>query len=290
MYKQMLVVVDGSIPSDYALTKAIYLANRYDAALLIGHVVDTRGLPGTSGFYYQTLKDEIQTEAEELLETSRKKAESLGLNDVQTVIRSGNPRAKIPKALVSDYDVDLLIVGGSGKNGGERMLIGSVAEASMRRAPCDVLTVKTETDANLYQNILLAVDGSAQAEHALTKAIQFANSNASTLTNAHVIEEGNLMTDMAFHPQNYETEAQKNAEQMLQNYKQQAEEKGIKNVQNVTRIGNPRVDVPQALTVKHEIDLLITAATGRNAVEKIFTGSVAEASVHRAPCDVLTVK
>ncbi|SDI74323.1 universal stress protein [Natribacillus halophilus] len=287
MYKHILVVVDGSVPSEQSLTKATQLAKHDGASLLIAHVLDNRSAPVTS-FYNTTLHAELKKDAEELLENCREKAELQGIEDVQTVLRSGNPRSDIPKALASEFGVDLLIAGGSGLNSVERMIIGSVTEASMRRAPCDVLTVKTQN--NEYQNILVAVDGSTQSEQALAKAIQIANNNSATLTIAHVIERGNFTTDMAFYPQNYEATAQKNAEQMLQTYKEEAEEHGVENVQIVTRLGNPRVDIPRVLTAKHGIDLLVTAATGRNAVERIFTGSVAEASLHRAPCDVMTVK
>ncbi|QQK76705.1 universal stress protein [Salicibibacter cibarius] len=34
---------------------------------------------------------------------------------------------------------------------------------------------------------------------------------------------------------------------------------------------------------------MITAATGRGAAQRGFTGSVISTSVHHAPCDVLTV-
>ncbi|SDJ26665.1 universal stress protein [Natribacillus halophilus] len=290
MYKQILVAFDGSEPAEQALTKAIDLAKHYDASLLIGHVIDTRNFPQAASAYPQTLWSEMKEDAEQMLARCREKADASGLENVQTVIQSGNPRVEMPKKLTSDYSVDLLIVGESGRNTVERMVIGSVTEACMRRAPCDVLTVKNEMNATLHQDILVAVDGSAQSEQALEKAIQLARTHHSTLTITHVVEWGTFAKDIAFYQQSYEAEVRDKARQMLETYKLQAEDAGVQNVQTVLRAGNPRTEIPRVLPVEYDIDLLITAETGQNAVEKIFTGSVAEASVRRATCDVFTIK
>ena len=41
-----------------------------------------------------------------------------------------------------NYDVDLHVIGTHGRTGLQHMLIGSVAEKVVRKAPCQVLTVK----------------------------------------------------------------------------------------------------------------------------------------------------
>lgn len=290
MYKNILVAVDGSEPSDQALTKAIDLANHHNAALVINHVIDARSFPVMAGSHQQELWNQYNKTAEDLLEKSKRKAEASGLEQVQTVLRNGNPRFEIPEKITEEYNIDLLIVGESGRNAAERMIIGSITEACMRRSPCDVLTVKNETSATLYRNILVAVDGSEQSEQALAKAIKLAEVHEATLTIAHVSEWGTFAKDIAFYQQSYAAEVQKDAENMLKNYKEQAEAQGFKDVQTILRAGNPRLEIPRVLTVENNIDLLITAETGQHAVSRFFTGSVAESSVRRSPCDVITMK
>ena len=42
-----------------------------------------------------------------------------------------------------EIDADLIVLGTHGRTGVGRLLMGSVAEAVLRKAPCPVLTVKT---------------------------------------------------------------------------------------------------------------------------------------------------
>ena len=60
------------------------------------------------------------------------------------LFRSGSPKAIIPKKLANELGVDLIMCGTSGLNAVERFIVGSVSEAIVRHAPCDVLVVRTE--------------------------------------------------------------------------------------------------------------------------------------------------
>lgn len=65
-------------------------------------------------------------------------------NDQITIaleIAEGKPFIEIIKA-AKNYDVDLIVMGTHGRTGLQHMLIGSVAEKVVRKAPCPVLTVK----------------------------------------------------------------------------------------------------------------------------------------------------
>ncbi|QQK78773.1 universal stress protein [Salicibibacter cibi] len=290
MYKHILVSIDGSKPSNHALTKAIDLAKHYNSALLISHVIDARSFPTMAGPHHGELQSQYNKTAEELLEKSKKEAEDAGLEQVQTILWNGNPRFEIPDKMTKEYNIDLLIVGESGRNAAERMIIGSVTEACIRRSPCDVLTVKNKTSTTLYRRILVAVDGSKQAEKALAKAIELASIHQAKLTIAHISEWGTFAKDIAFYQHSYVAEVQKESEDMLKKYKEQAENQGLKDVQTILRSGNPRLEIPRVLTVENSCDLLITAETGQHAVSRFFTGSVAESSVRRSSCDVITVK
>lgn len=286
MYKQILVVVDGSNQSTQALKQASLMAEQYGANLLIGHVIDIRGIPGASS-YRENLWKDVQKNADELLEGSKKQAEALGVKNVRTVVRTGNPRTEIPNELVNDFDVDLLIIGGNGGNKAEWLLVGSVTEACVRRSSCDVLTVKNEADVSLYRNILVAVDGSEQAEQALATAIALAKINQSTLKIVHVVEN---QAGAAKRKQTNTPDQDMEQKQMLDKYERNAKEQGVKDVESILHYGNPRQEIPHTLTDENNIDLLISGATGRGAVKRLFTGSVAHVSVLHAPSDILTVK
>jgi nucleotide-binding universal stress UspA family protein len=59
---------------------------------------------------------------------------------VEPVVRTGMPADEIV-AEAGDWDADLLVVGTHAKGWGARLMLGSVAEASLRDAPCNVLAV-----------------------------------------------------------------------------------------------------------------------------------------------------
>ena len=66
------------------------------------------------------------------------------MTNVETRLELGPTKLLIPKNLANELNVDLIMCGASGLNAVERFMIGSVSEAIVRHAPCDVLVVRTE--------------------------------------------------------------------------------------------------------------------------------------------------
>jgi nucleotide-binding universal stress UspA family protein len=60
-----------------------------------------------------------------------------------------------------EFHCDLIVMGTHGRTGLRRLLVGSVAEAVMRKAPCPVLTVKGP--AGEPMTVGAGEEGSAQA-------------------------------------------------------------------------------------------------------------------------------
>ncbi|UII55173.1 universal stress protein [Cytobacillus spongiae] len=140
-----------------------------------------------------------------------------------------------------------------------------------------------------YQNILVAVDGSKEAEWAFKKAIEIAKRNHAKLVLAHIIDTRTFATVEAY-DRTIAERANRFAEELMENYKKQAEEAGVTEVKYDIDYGSPKVKVPKDIAIKHDIDLIICGATGLNAVERFFIGSVSEHITRYAPCDVLVVR
>jgi nucleotide-binding universal stress UspA family protein len=60
---------------------------------------------------------------------------------VERRLLAGDPAEAIIR-LAQTEDVDMIVMGTHGRRGLTRLLMGSVAEAVVRAAPCPVLTVK----------------------------------------------------------------------------------------------------------------------------------------------------
>ena len=144
--------------------------------------------------------------------------------------------------------------------------------------------------ANHYQNIVVAVDGSKQAELAFRKAIDVALRNVdSTLHIIHVIDTSFATTvDMLY--DNMIELVRQHGEVLLENYKTQANEAGVTNVNTILTKGVPKIVLSKNLSDLVQADLIICGATGLNAVERLFIGSSTEAITRHAKCDVLVVR
>lgn len=144
--------------------------------------------------------------------------------------------------------------------------------------------------ANHYENIVVAVDGSQEAELAFRKSIDVAARNVgSTLHIIHIIDTS-IVTSVDMLYENMIELVRKHGEVLLDNYETQAREAGVTNVNTVLIKGVPKTILSKKLSELVEADLIICGATGLNAVERLFIGSTTEAIVRHAKCDVLIVR
>jgi nucleotide-binding universal stress UspA family protein len=115
--KQILVPTDFSEPSEVAVRYAKALAEAFQASLHVLHVIEDPYLYGWSAEGYipslPTLRDEMEKTARDMLGKTLREA-----------------------------DVDLIVLGTHGRAAIAHMLMGSVAEKVVRKAPCPVLTVR----------------------------------------------------------------------------------------------------------------------------------------------------
>lgn len=133
--ERVLVGMDDSEPSRKALEFAL---EQYPAATI--RVVT---VPETDSYTFgldSSMADEAREDADEVLERAGTIADDYG-RTIETERRFGNP-AKTIVAIADDLDVDLIVVGSQGKSGIQRVLLGSVAETVVRRAPCPVTVVR----------------------------------------------------------------------------------------------------------------------------------------------------
>ena len=151
-YKRVLVAIDGSKGADAALRTAIEVTKRNDHTHLdVLRVLDLNSLEyGGAGIaldgqkiyeieqanegYMLKLKDKIVAEY------------NLDADRVSVHLRFGNPKAVITQDSQPEYGNDLIVVGSTGKNFVQRMIVGSVASYVIRTAKCDVLMAKVRDE------------------------------------------------------------------------------------------------------------------------------------------------
>jgi len=141
--ENIMCPVDFSNCSDHALEYAVALAQAYQAKLLLLHVVmpPVTSLPGDPMIpeFVQNLK-ELENACSERIEEKIGPIRELGI-DVQSCVVNGTPFAEIIR-VAREEQSDIIVLGTHGRSGLQHLLIGSVAERVVRKAPCPVLTVK----------------------------------------------------------------------------------------------------------------------------------------------------
>lgn len=140
-----------------------------------------------------------------------------------------------------------------------------------------------------YKNILVAVDGSKEAERAFKKAIEVAKTHSAKIVLAHIIDTRTFATVEAYDSTIAER-ADMFATELMENYKQEALDAGVPEVDFAIDYGSPKVKIPRDIAKKYDIDLIVCGATGLNAVERFLIGSVSENIARHSKVDVLIVR
>lgn len=143
--KNVLVPTDFSETSDSALRYGKALASAFGATLHVVHVVEEPyGQPWAVeayGFSLAALQDEWIKDAQARLAASVTDEERKTLKTTTTTVL-GHPVMEVLR-YAKDNNIDLVVMGTHGRGPLGHVVLGSVAERVVRKAPCPVLTVRT---------------------------------------------------------------------------------------------------------------------------------------------------
>ena len=140
-YQDIMVAVDGSHEAELAFEKGVNVALRNNSRLTIAHVIDTRALQSVSTFDAEVY-EELQEDAKKLMDQYAEKTKEAGVTNVVTVVEMGNPKTLLATDIPEEQKVDLIMVGATGLNAFERLLVGSSSEYILRHAKVDLLVVR----------------------------------------------------------------------------------------------------------------------------------------------------
>lgn len=138
--KTILVPTDFSKHSQTALNYGVAFAQKFGARLHLMHVMQDLALFFPDAVTVVPPTDQLNTAVQAALERLVRENHLEGQN-VQLVVRTGSPFHEIAQ-YARDEAIDLIILGTHGRGGLMHLLMGSVAEKVVRKAPCPVLTVR----------------------------------------------------------------------------------------------------------------------------------------------------
>jgi nucleotide-binding universal stress UspA family protein len=137
-FHTILHPTDFSPGSAAAFAAACDLARDYDARLVVLHAFGPMVPIGDEGVLISNNIDELRAIARQELDAVRPTNPTVR---VERVVREG-PSTQVILEAAREFAADLIVIGTHGRTGFRRLLLGSVTEEVLRKAPCPVLTVK----------------------------------------------------------------------------------------------------------------------------------------------------
>lgn len=140
--RQILVPIDFSEHARPVLDWACELAKEHGSKVVLLHAyhlpVEFQQLEGA--YLPPEFWTNVKTEAQQTIDEYATQVSKLGI-EVEALVREGYPATVIEEE-AERLPADLIVLGTHGLSGLKHLLLGSIAERVVQRAPCPVLTVK----------------------------------------------------------------------------------------------------------------------------------------------------
>jgi nucleotide-binding universal stress UspA family protein len=189
--KNILFTTDFSSASEAALPYVVAFARWYNSKIIVAHIVPPEVRPVIpSGGPIPVTLDENWQEAERNMKRFEQSQPFTGVPH-EFVVERGE-LTEVLASLVGRHEIDLLVLGSHGREGINKIVLGSKAERIFRAAVCPVLTVgpkvpRRPIDFTLLRRILFATDFSSTSLQALPYAISLAEENQACLMLLHLV-------------------------------------------------------------------------------------------------------
>lgn len=297
-FTHVLYPTDLSNASLPAFRYAVALARWYGATLTALHVVPSFDpLPGphvwvgdANPMLAGLPQDAVRAEMARLLPMDQA--------DGVTVVFAARDGASAAGAIVDqavESRADLIVMGTHGRSGFNRLLMGSVAEKVLRRAPCPVLTIPPSAPAAAgtqpsFQRVLCPVDFSPASEQAIGFALDLGRQSGGTVTMLSVVEW--LAEEQPVGSADFDVTALR--EQMARKSRERletllaSESRTWAEVEVMVTTGRAHREVLRVAS-EQKADIIVMGAQGRGGVGLALFGSTTQQVVRSAACPVLVV-
>jgi nucleotide-binding universal stress UspA family protein len=283
--ERVLVPTDFSPGAARALERVALLPLASRATVTLLHVIPDAVSPALLARERSEAEYRLKQAGRALAE--RLRTRTLTEVAVRRAVRTGEPSSKISRE-ADRLGADLIVVGRHGKRRFRDLLLGSTVERIVRKGAAPVLVVAGERP-RPYRSPWVAVDLSDPSRRALALAVRLAAPTAGKVRIVHAYAtpfEGPLGRGASpRHVSRYRRECRLNAQVEVAAFL--AASRGRSRVGDVAlRRGDPRRAI-LSIGRREGADLLAVGSHGRTGLPRFLLGSVSEAVIHHATCDVL---
>lgn len=295
---RILCPIDFSKHSRQALDHAALLARWYEGQITVLHVfhVPQPAMP-VSGTLGNAPVIPPMRPADEIEEDIRLFCGPLTTTHRPEIVAKAGVPAKEIVQHADQISADLLVMGTHGREGFERLVLGSVTEKVLRTTRRPVLTVPPPPvshlgGAPLYKTILCPIDFSDASTRALEFALSLAKEGDARLILLHVIEgfvdPSQLGENVHFTVPEYSRHLETDAMRRLKAAVPDQARVWCKPEEHVTSGKAYREILRMAADIG--VQLIVMGAHGSNPMSAWLFGSTVQHVVRQATCPVLTLR
>ena len=300
---RIVFATDFSACSFKAFGYALAWARFFEAQLKIVHVVrNYSSLDIEEAIVYVNVEEQIQAARERL-----EKYASWGkgyVPDVQFELLLGIPENQVCQFAL-DKQGDLIIMGAHGWSGLDRVLMGSIAERVVCKAPCPVLvvparedlsfewadlpeTVKIEMPSLTSGHLLIPIDFSDCSLDAFEYGTVLAKSCDTVVSLLHVVEPLSYSLDFNLSHPIEDKQLRRQVESRLSKLTTVLTKEELRADYHLA--DKPAVESILKGIVDTKASLVVMGTHGRRGLSRLVMGSVTAGVLRRSFCPILTVK
>lgn len=237
---------------------------------------------------------EAKKEAQAALKESMESLKDTGLALIPDIVME-NPRHGIPQR-ANDWKADLIVMGSHGRGAFGRLLMGSTAQAVLRRAACPVEIVRERAmqPGKEGMRVLVPTDGSECAKAALRHVAELPWPVG---TEIRVMSTPELPLIAGAYPY-YPPELLDEVATANETHAKKAVKEGVEIVKKTGMRISEEITDPQETAVRPILgmadlwgaDLIVLGSHGRRGFDRYMMGSVSEAVALHAHCSVEVVR
>lgn len=275
--KKIIIPVDFSEQSEYALKTAAKLAKKYDAELLVLHMLEMSDimLSASDGLQNQKAAFFLQL-AQQKFDNFLKK-DYLDDIKITPIIKHFKVFSEVNEVALKN-DADLIVMGSHGTSGLAEFFVGSNTERVVRNANIPVLVVKNDVSDVNFDVVAFACDFSEETIKPYLNAVNMFSKTDTKLYLIHVnLPNDRFQSSLEIEKKavNFFTKAERSLDKMKDVHytSDYTIEEGVLNAAN--KIG---------------ADLIVVPTHGRKGLAHFFAGSIGEDVANHSTLPVMTFK
>ncbi len=267
---KLLVAVDDSEPSQYAIDIGILIAQRDQCPIIFCVVLDPALMPQNFGL--DSICELAEAKANRILKSAIDRAKAAGVESSSKTMYRNAPQGIID--LADAENVGMIVMGTHGRTGMARAIMSSVAESVMRKSKTPLCVIRRPPIGKVYGRFLVPICADELGEAATRYAIELARNFDSTLLFLTVMKGSDRQS----------------AVDLLENAKQLALASGVRSDGVVLEGRESISDAILAQSGADKTDAIVMASHARDGFMRFVKGSVTEAVMRASLIPVVVLR